>query len=496
MDNLKNKFYKLLLSFFIISFIIFIFFYYKYSMGLFFDIPAMFLGCISGLDDNKIQFLVFNQNRVRFFNDFLVAIPLNFWINFIRPDKILSLLKIYSVSYFIVQIFALAVNCFIAKRTKRFDILIMCFAFYAIFCIPNAIWAVREVHISVLFYFALLSYFLSETKLQYKDIIPVLLLIIYMFESFETTIIYGSVLFIFSLLYTKKEREEKNPWFKVLIGFGSLLSVIYIPLKMVYFYIKGSLSFSSGASEWLIGSKIALDCMSRSNLIIPLFAVICFIFIVFYRKNSFIKSLILWSVYLCSLLFVLNKQTGFISDPPIEIQNYSIVFWFMFPVILIILLIDYFKIDVNKINPFFYRNLFILACLTGIINLGWQINSAYSFGKYTDYLKTLIKNSTETIVYIPKKDLEKYKYLRYNTCFGVTHKSLLLSDDYIVNKVIFPAEYYNDYSEFCFDSADYTYYNKKEDILYLQTTPIHIKTKYWDISPIAGEFEKRNLIKN
>ena len=115
-------------------------------MGLFFDIPAMFLGCISGLDDNKIQFLVFNQNRVRFFNDFLVAIPLNFWINFIRPDKILSLLKIYSVSYFIVQIFALAVNCFIARRTKRFDILIMCFAFYAIFCIYAA-YAYTDVYV-------------------------------------------------------------------------------------------------------------------------------------------------------------------------------------------------------------------------------------------------------------------------------------------------------------------------------------------------------------
>lgn len=496
MDNLESKFYKILLSCFIIFFILFLAYYYKYAMGLFFDIPAMFLGIMSRFDDNSFGFLMFQPNRVRLFNDFLVAVPLNIWSAFIKPDKILSLLKIYSLSYFLVHIFALTVNYFIAGRTKRFDIAVVCFAFYAIFCIPNAIWAVREVHIAVLFYFALLSYFLSETKLSYKDIVPVLLLLIYMFESFETTIVYCLILFVFSLFYARKEKEDKNVWFKVLIGTGSLFIVLYIPIKMLYFYWRGVLSFSQGSSEWLTASKMSLESMLNSNLIIPLFAVIGIVFILFYKKNSFIKSLIFYFVYISLILFVLYKRTGFITDPCLEMQNYSVVFWFMFPVILIILLIDYFKVDINKINPFLYRNLFILACITGIINLCWQINSAYSFGKYTDYLKNLIKSSAETIVYIPKEDLDKYKYMRYNTCFGVMHKALLLSETHLVDKVIFPGDYYNDYSEFCFDDINNTYYDKNRNMLYLQTTPIHIKTKYWDVSPIVNEFEKRELVRN
>lgn len=488
---LKHKYISFI---FILTFIVFIICYYKNSVGLFFDIPAMFLACITPFDGDKTGFIMYHPNRTRIFNDFLVAIPFNAVFVFIKNLPVINALRMYSSSYFIVHFLALFINFLVARRTKRYDIAVTAFVFYSFFCIPNAIWAVREVHITVLLQFALLSYYLSNEKLLFRDLIPVLLLIVYMFESFEITIVYGILLFIFSFLYTKKERDEKNPWYKILIGFSCALIALYMPLKMIYLYFKGGLSFSQGANEWAVASLITLEHIFDGNGIIVLFSLFAFIFVIFYKKAFSGKSLLFIVPYILGLLVVLYYKTGFMPEPHIEIQNYSYVFWFVFPVYAVILLTDYFNINISKYNKCFYSNLYIVGCIAGILNILWQINSCFEFGKYEVYLKNLMKNSKEIVVTIPEEDFNKYRFLKYNTCFGTLHKSAFLADDYVVEKIIVPSDKFPDYSLYCFDDKDNNFYDSETGILHLQTAPLRLKNRYWDLSVVKNGLENAGKI--
>lgn len=491
MDN-KNFFskHKYLLGLFFITFFIFMFFHCKYALGLFFDIPAMFLGDISQ-DDTFSKFIVFRENRVRLFSNLLVAIPFNAILLFIKNTTILNILKSFSLSYLIIHIICLISNYLIALRTKRFDIAALGFAFYTFFSIQNMIWVCREVHITVLIYFALLSYFLSKTKLQKTDYIPILLLIIYLFESFEITVIFGLLLFVFAVLYTKKDREEINRLPKVLIGFSGLLVFLYIPLRSIFLWIKEGMDLTQGSNEWIFASKTTITHLFCSNSLITVFAICAFIFIVFYKKTFTYKNIPVIILSSALLIYCLYKITGFIPNPMIEIQNYSFVFWFIFPVILFILAMDYIH---KELQYTFLNNLVVISCIIGIIGLSWQINTCFEFNKYTSYLKNLMTNSDEVLISIPQQDFENKSFLNFNTCFGTMHKSIFLSDDYIINKLIIPKEYYPDYSQYCYalEDGSKNYYDSEQNIQWLQTSPLKIKNKYWDISLIKEELENIN----
>ena len=471
-------------------------FYFKSAEGTFFDIPAMFFGLISPVYDNPNSFLVFHDARSRFFNNLLVAIPFNFIFMFVKNTGLLNLIKIYSVSYFIVPFILLLGNYLAARRTKRYDIAVIALAFYFLISIPNAVWSVRELHITILGYFIILSYFLSKEKLGLKDLIPVVLLVIYLFESFETVMIFGVILFIFANLYDKKS-DNNNPWFKVLIGCGGLLAAIYTPFRMLFIkFTTGGLEFSSGLQEWIENSEVTFRFLFNGNLLIPLLAFPLLVFLFFYKKDINFKFFCCLVPYFILLLFILYAKTHFIPDFYIELVNYSFALWLLFPIILSVLILDYLNIDINNINQYFYSNLLVITCVFGILNLIWQINSSFYFQKSNDYLKNLIKTSQESIITIPKEDIEKYNFLRTNTCFGQIQRSIILNEDAKNTKIIFPADYYNDYSKFCFADSESNFYDADNNIIYLQSSSFGLKSKYWDLTNVAEEFEKSGKIKN
>ena len=496
MENSKFFKYKLLFGSFIFVYIAFIFFYVKYSSGLFFDIPAVFLSVIFPVDEKGCNFLMFHSNRVRMLNDFLVAIPFNSIFYFIRNMPVINALRAFSASYFIVHLFALFINYLVSRRTKRYDIAIICFAFYAILSIPNAIWTIREINISFLFYFALLSYFLSKTKLNWKDLIPISLLIVYFFESFEISVVYGVILFVFSFLFTQKNRIELNPWIKIYIGFICFAAIFYVPIKMFFFINLKSSDLGFGISEIITASVLTYKNFFSGSSIIIFFALLAIIFIFFYKKPFDKKSILFWLLFIIIIALTLLYKTNFMPEPHIEIHNYSIAFWLFFPLVLVLIIMDYLNIDFYKYNNCFIPNLFIVACIFGIMNLCWQIHSCFEFDKYTQYLKNIINNSNSTVVTIPEEDFEKYFFLKYNTCFGTMHKSLFLSDSHKIKSIIFPSEYYCNYNEYCFDDKKNTYFNKKENILFLQMALTKVNNRYWDLTDIVDEFTKEGRITN
>ncbi len=490
----KNKFW---IACFLLAFFVFVFAYWKNSVGLFFDIPASFASVIFQADDNYNKFLIINQNRTRSFDDLLIAIPFNLIFNFIKNNSIIYSLKLWSSSYFIIHLFGLIVMYLSAVRTKRYDIATIGFLFYSLLCIPNAIWAIREIHIAIPFYFSLLAYFLSHEKFKLIDILPISLLSIYMFESFETSAILGFIFFIFSNLYIVKKNENEDLYRKSIIGFFGILYALYIPIRTIYLGIKSNVDVELGLDQWIDGSIITLNHLFSGNLIITLFAFICVIVAFFYKKQFNWKSILLFvaPVVLLSIL-TLYLKTRFIPDPKVELHYYSIALWFLYPVFLLIILLDYLKIDISRYNKFVFSNLIIVASIFGILNLSWQIHSFYEFGKYEAYLKNLIAKSNNVVLNIPQSDLNKYTFLNNNMCFGTMIRSIFLTKKGQKAKIIFPSKYFCDYSIHCFDDYKHTYYDKSKNILYLQTASFKIKTKYWDLSNIVTVFKKQGRVKN
>ena len=315
-----------------------------------------------------------------------------------------------------------------------------------------------------------------------------------MFESFEITFVYGLILFIFVNLYSKKE-DVTNIWFKILIGLGGLGASLYIPSKILYFMCCKNLVFndSFGPSTWLDASKQIFIFLFISNIIIFLFALITVIATILYKKEYNLKSLLFFIPLVTLMAFFTYQQTGFYHDLRVEINNYNLLFLFIFPVILTILCLDYQKIEIKQ---YFITNLLMVACFFGSVNLCWQIYSNLEFGKYTKSLKEVMQKSDNVIVEIPEDMYFKHRHINSAvTCFSIMPASILLSDNKIAEKVIFPSSYYYDYGAACFDDVKHTHYDFGEDALWLQTAKIKSKTSLLDATPIVEEFKNKGLLK-
>ena len=194
------------------------------------------------------------------------------------------------------------------------------------------------------------------------------------------------------------------------------------------------------------------------------------------------------------MAFFTYKQTGFYHDLRVEINNYSLIFWFIFPIILTILCLDYKKIEIKQ---YFVTNLLMVACFFGSVNLCWQIYSNLEYGKYTTTLKEIIQNSEDVFVEIPEELYFNHRYIHSSTtCFSMMPASILLSNNKQVEKVIVPSTYYKDYCNACFYDTEHTYYDTKEKALWLQTAKISQKSSMLDTVTIVDELKSRGWIKN
>lgn len=248
-----------------------------------------------------------------------------------------------------------------------------------------------------------------------------------------------------------------------------------------------------GLQEWINGSKIAFSMLFHSNLIIFIFTIISVLFAAFIKKEFDKKSLIFFIPLLFILFAILYKQTGLYPEPMTEINYYSIVFWFIFPVILSILLFDYWNIGIKK---YFICNLFIVSCLFGSINLSWQIYSNIGFGQFVKTSKEIMKKSDDVIVSIPEELYVNTKHInRFSSCFSTMPASIIMSGNRKVEKVIAPQEYYYDYSQWCFYDSEKTYYNPNSNMLVVQTVMIKPQTSLIDVSIIVEEFKEKGYVK-
>ena len=467
--NIKKE-HKIFLSVFLFFFMILIYFHIKYSVGLFFDQPAMFFGSIQDLDGNLNGYGIFNDDRIRYFSNCLVSIPYNISLfiykNTVSNLYIQSMVSLYTSSYYWIHLFALLVNFLISLRTKRYDIGVIAFAFYCIFCMQNMLWAVREVHISILFYFALLSYFLSRQKLNKFDLIPITLLLVYMFESFEITIIYGFLIHIFAILYTVIRRKSDNLGMKNYIGIICLFISLYIIYVMS---IELNQEIIPGFKEYFVAFYWYLRSIIYNYTVLSLFTIPPVLLCCFYKKPFGKGSLLCVLLYYFTAAEWIIGRTKLIHDAAVEIHSYAAAMILIFPVILIILIIDFFNIKTE--NKAFVPNLFIIACIVGILQLAWQIHGCFMFKQYIEYLKNVITISTEKLIQIPKEDYNNNKFLKLYMGYGIIHQSVLLNPNNPIDKIIVPSP--------C-RKEEPTYWHDEKNTRIIQFGTILHNAPFWD----------------
>lgn len=481
---------KVLFILFLLTFIVFIGFHYHYKEGIFFDQPAMFSSIICSQNENLSGYFLFFDNRIRFFNNLLVSIPFNILLCMYRLiiDKvsILNYLCLFTSSYFIIQLSALILNFIAAARTKRYDIAVICFAFYTFLCLPNAIWAVREINITVIFYFILLSYFLSKEKLGKRDFIPVLLILIYLFEAFEQTVFFAILINIFACLYTVYKKDD-NLGYKNLIGLGTFLASVYIIVKL-FLWIPDAIN--GGIEQYITGISFYTQNILHSAGMITLAGLIPLLIIMFYKKkfNRFISIPII--IYVTAVYIIIGKINGFMAEGAVELNAYGWVILFIFPVIAGILLFDYLDIDITKKNPEFFKRLFTISLILGISQLFWQIHTSYEFGKYVSYIQNKINNTEEKLIEISEEEYHSNPALNFYLTYGIIHQSVLLSNSKEVKSIIIPSKFKHEEEDW--KSKRRTYYNDTEKVSILHDARYADKHKqYCDVSSIVKYIEEQ-----
>ena len=117
-----------------IFYIIFLVTHYTNNLSLFFDIPSMFLTSFWLYEESNSSYMFFYaHDNIRLFSNMLLVLPFNLFGITLAKDSILALSNLFSLSYLIMHFVALVINFLVAKRTKRYDIAVIAFAFYLIF---------------------------------------------------------------------------------------------------------------------------------------------------------------------------------------------------------------------------------------------------------------------------------------------------------------------------------------------------------------------------
>ena len=148
--------YYFLIGLLILTFITYIVTYWTNSVSLFFDIPSVFALLMDEPANKTKSYFFVSTLDVRLFSNILVSIPYNILYQFFKGGLLINLINSYTFSFLIIHFFALVLNFVLARKTKRYDIAIASWFVYFILSMPNMMWAIRECHMVVIFYFILL----------------------------------------------------------------------------------------------------------------------------------------------------------------------------------------------------------------------------------------------------------------------------------------------------------------------------------------------------
>lgn len=468
--NFFSKNRKIFLLFLLFSLIL-IFVSTFSHRSLFFDAPAMFIQLLLE-EDAKWKFYMFIESRTRLLSSFLLLLPYNALVRFI-DDVPLYKIDLFAFSYQFSLWCALIFNYILAKRTKRYDIALLAFIFYSFFYLPNSVWYVKELHIAIMLQLALLQYFLTEKKFAQLDYLIMILLIAFCFESYENSCMFGFVLFCTSLLFCKKNCKNKKE--KIFIGLFGLLNTFYVILK-TYFMVSGGsacISFKEAFNQYFVAFKITFSSMFNGILILSLIGLF-FIFVALYSKKKFKNRNYVRIIFIMTftIFFIFNE----FPTPEIELHYYILPCLLFTPIVLIIILCDYFNFSIKR--ECVKYDIFLITCLTGFCYILLQLYSCSYSLKYFNLFKEKLR-SENTFEKINVQDANN-SALKYNTDgFGQEYRSIILYQERTIKTIVVSKD-----SNLKVDFVN--------NIFYIDNiNKVPIKTKYWNLAYIADHLKNK-----
>ncbi|MGN0006060.1 MAG: hypothetical protein ACI37Z_08850 [Candidatus Gastranaerophilaceae bacterium] len=488
MEKFLFKKNKILLMFFVLTCIVFIISCFISNKGLFFDIPWMFQTALNSYDEqvvskSSLPYIFYYFHSARFFSSVLATLPFNILLPLLKNQSPLFLLNSFYVSYLIVEIILVGLNFYIAKYTKRTDVAIWSLFTFCFLSLPSIIWVVRENNIAFPVWFILLQYFLTNKKLRNIDKIILLGCLVFSFESFEIFAVLGLLLFVFSIIFYRKNFQNK--YIKMYIGTMSLVGALYICFK-TFVIFPMFYDLSSESSVWIQNTFWSIRHLFEHSAIFFSLGSI-FLFVILFNKKFKSYKIVTCSIFV--ILIVLYLQTKFLQVGR-ELEYYALMLIFLPVIFLGILSSEAFgilKLNGNRLNKIFSYTLII-----GIMSLLWQIKgSVFHYYKIFLPVSSEIKNSNKTVNYISDKYFDDY-VLFYGSYSCIIRSVFMQADKPFnkIEKIYIPDTKHTGYNDV---DREILYYPEKGVISFVGTE-MKVKSKKWDFSDLIEKIKTETLV--
>ncbi|MCR5261608.1 MAG: hypothetical protein K6C94_07190 [Candidatus Gastranaerophilales bacterium] len=392
----------------------------------------------------------------------------------------------YNFSILIAPIIMLIFNFLVARRTKRFDVAVFAFLFYCFCIIPSVNWVARESYTASMLQFIFLQYYLSKEKFQKADYVILLLVSVFLCESFENIVILSIIFFIFGCFFYFKDNTKRQ----LVLGLISLLAAFYIGIKSFLVMLE-TLVYFDNIPTWNFAASELSEATFNSVFLISIAGLIALTVLTFCKKLSDKKNLLLTLAIFVILTGILYANTRFIPNPLLE-NNLFLYALILQPVLFVLLItLDCFKIKTDKEM---LRKILIITCITGSLQLCWQINSAMYRKNYINTMTKAVNTAQKPFAILNiDKDIRWQKY-PYDITLAIIDRSILCSGGKVKSIVIVNPEH----PDYISGGLNYTstYFDEKNNIIYFNNVPFIIGKVNTDLSEIAAKFKKLGLTKS
>lgn len=453
--------------------------------GLIYDGVIWFINILDKMSDNEWCFMFWSFYRPRGFTNFINELPMNMAYHIFGISSKNILAFIFSLPLFLFPFLATIQHYILAKKSKRYDIVIFSIFLYSFFIIPISMYSIFEGMLAASVFFLLFHYLISNIDYNIKDILILILLILISYNSHECNACSGLLMFFMSLFYAKKSDTKRKKVIKYFIGINALLMSIYY--SAYYFFVP---------PDFLNTTRLTADIESLKYFLsqYPFYIYLFFLFVlmltIFKKKHYNIKEIILLSFSLIAAFLYILFNNLFFNNA------FFVMRYFLFPVLPFLMIICFF-IDIKNVSHnkykinLMYSNILIIVLLFGILNTVIQVNNSYWFDRTKKNLTEKIEMNKNNLIspnYGMGEDF--YKQIPcsiFYICDTYTYDSIAFQNRYYINKLITIDEK-NAYCPSTFYFID--------DNLVLNFSTIKIKNKFWDMTNIYDEVRKNEKLAN
>lgn len=490
----KNKTIFILSIIFIISSVTNIIYASLSQRGLTFDGIIFFMTKLNYLSCNSFEIMYPMRFRhcIVFLNN--LPITLCYFLFNIHSKYILSVL--YTLPLFLFPALFPLLHYILAKRSKRYDIVIWSLFIFGLLIIPTEVWPIVESMLAISIIFLLYHYICADIHYNWFDRILIIILILISFSSSEANIYLGPLLFFISLYYAHKTNNKRNKNIKLRIGFlCALMPISYL----LYFFLIPASDYKHNTVRYFYELFVHKDFTTwyKEPYLLLILILISLLIFIFCRKIK-IKNyvIIVFSIITTVLLYLRLKFNWFYY---INILEYRVLLSII-PALIITLIfaLDFFH---KKINIKYLHNIllnFLMVTLfLGSFNNTTQIMYSHSFKNTVNEILNLTENiakKDKKILVTPLEEEQIYNNKYYNDficLYDVDYYTLFIpafSKDYKIKAILYPGD--NAKNIYPKDKRFDFYVNSNRSI-YIGYNSFQIKNIFWDLSEVS-KIAKKN----